>query len=64
MVSVAAITDQAGLAKRSTVTVRGLASGKNYKIRPGGSVHPASSSGEITFDVPMSEAGHVEITEA
>jgi Family of unknown function (DUF5695) len=58
------IADPAGVAKNSVITVRGLPPGKSYKVRHGGSAHPVTGSGEITFTVPMSEAGHIEIAEA
>jgi hypothetical protein len=54
------ITDSTGLAKKSVISIDGLPAG-NYKVTQGRSSHQVSVQKNLTLNVPMQDASHVEI---
>jgi hypothetical protein len=57
------ISDSTGLAKKTTVSIDGFPSG-NYKLAHGGSSRRVSVQGNLSIDVPIREASHIEIESA
>jgi hypothetical protein len=57
------ISDSAGLAQKTTVSIDGLPSG-TYKLAHGNSSRRISVQGNLTVDVPIHEASHIEIESA
>jgi len=57
------IADPSGLARKAVIAVDGLPAG-SYKIAHGGSSRRVSVQHTLSIDVPMPEAGHIEIEPA